>query len=107
MPFELALSARKLDNDLLILGAVNLHRLEALDEINGLRDAVLDLREAHFIVGKSDEFRTGEPSGAADRMIGYRAQLPHQRKHVRIKPHVEERCWFDLFRFAMRGPLVA
>src|SRR5450759_3318370 len=106
LPFELALSARKLDNDLLVLGAVDLHRLEGLDEINGLRDAVLDLGEARFIVGKSDEFHTGEPGGAADGMICYRAQLPHQRKHVRIKPHVEERCWLDLLRLAMRSRLV-
>jgi hypothetical protein len=39
-------------------------------------------------------------------MIGYCAQLPHQRKHVGIKPHVEERCRLDLLRLAMRGRLV-
>jgi hypothetical protein len=77
LPFKLALPARKLDNDLLVLGAADLRWLEAFDEINGLRDAVFDLGEARFIVGKSDEFYTGEPSGAADGMIGYRAQLPH------------------------------
>ena len=32
LPFELALAARKLDNDLLVLGAVDLQRLEALDD---------------------------------------------------------------------------
>ena len=39
-------------------------------------------------------------------MIGYCAQLPHQRKHVGIEPHVEERCWFDLLPPAMRSRLV-
>ena len=39
-------------------------------------------------------------------MIGYRTQLPHQRKHIGIKPHVEERCWLDLLRLAMGGRLI-
>jgi len=65
LSLELALSAREFDNDLLVLSTVDLNWLEALDEINGLRDAVLELGEARFIVGKSDEVRVGEPGGAA------------------------------------------
>jgi len=52
--------------------------------------------------GVGDAFRAGEPSCAADGMIGYRAQLPHQWKHVGIKPRVEQHLGLDVLCLAMR-----
>jgi hypothetical protein len=48
----------------------------------------------------------GETRGDVDRVIGRRAHLAHQRKHIGKQPRVEQRRWIDLLRLAMGGRLV-
>src|SRR5262250_3565513 len=58
--------ARELDLDLLVLAAVDLRGLEALEEIDRLGDAILELRNGRFRVGETRHVRAGKPTAGAD-----------------------------------------
>src|SRR6266511_839610 len=102
LPSELARRpARKRDLDLLVLAAVDLRRLEALEEVDGLGDAILELGNARFRVGEARHLGAGKPPAGVDRMIGRRAHLAHQRKHVGRKARVEKHRRVDLLRLGV------
>src|SRR5215471_2132069 len=89
-------AARERDLDRLVLGAVDLTRLEPLEEIDRLGDAVLELGNARLAVAQARHLGAGEPAAGVDRVIGRRAHLPRQRKHVGRKAHVEQHRRLDL-----------
>ena len=87
--------------DLLLLGAVDLARLHALEKLDGLGDAVLELRDRGLVVGELRQLLAGGPAGAVDGVIGRGADLPQQREHVGRQPHAQQILLLDL---AGRGP---
>ena len=82
LPGELALAARKFHRDLLVLAAIDLRRLDRLDEFDCLGNAFLELGKRCFRVGESRQLDTGEASAGADRMIGRRPHLSRQRAKI-------------------------
>src|SRR4029078_10822648 len=80
LPRELAYgAAREGDLDLLVLAAVELRRLEALDELDGLGDALLQLGNGRVGVRKGRQLGAGETSAGTDGVIGCTAALEAQR----------------------------
>ena len=67
LPRELALgAAREGDLDLLVLAAVDLRRLQALDELDGLGDALLQLGDGRLRFGKGRQLDAGEPAAGVE-----------------------------------------
>src|SRR6266404_4098420 len=97
--------ARERDLDRLVLAAVDLRGLQALEEIDRLGDAILELRNGRLGVGETRYVRAGEPAAGVEGVIGRRAHLPHQRKHVGREPRVEQHRRFDLLRLGVRRRL--
>src|SRR5262245_62336502 len=65
-------TARKRDLDLLVLAAVDLRGLEALDEIDGLGNALLQLGNGGLAVGKGRHVHAREPAAGIDGVVGRR-----------------------------------
>src|SRR5205807_8030390 len=67
---ELALVGAELDRDLLVLGAVDLRRLEALDVVDGLGEARLEVGKTRVRAGDAQCLGTGERTAQPDRVRG-------------------------------------
>src|SRR6266851_1966059 len=98
--------ARQGELDLLLLAAVDVAWLEALEKLDGLADTLLELGNGRLGIGEGRQLRAGEPAAAVDGMVGRRPHLANEGKHVGSKPHVEEHRRFDLLRFRIGRRLV-
>ena len=83
------LPVREGNADVLILSAVDLTLLDALEVIDGFGDAVLQLGNGCFVVGKLQKLLTGETPRRVCGVIGRRSHLTRQIKHVGRQPHVQ------------------
>jgi hypothetical protein len=74
---EFALAAGEFYRDLLVLCAINLRRLQTLDEIDCLHDALLEIGDARLGVGEGQQFGTGQAPTRIGGMAGRLSHLPH------------------------------
>ena len=80
-----------LEFDRLGLAAVDLRRLHALQEGDGLVDARLQVGEGFFLVGKARRRDAGKPRGAAFRGVARALHLAGERVHVGRQPRLDQR----------------
>jgi len=99
-------AARERDLNRLVFGAVDLRRLEALDEIDGLFDALAELGEVGFVVGEAQRLDAGQACSRVDGVISRGTHLADQREHVGREPRTEQRLRIDLLGFAVGRRLV-
>src|SRR5262245_64607539 len=79
---ELALVGAELERDVLVLGAVDLRRLEGLAEVNDLGEPGLELGESSLGIRQVRHRDAGERAAAARSMGGGLLHLPHRRINV-------------------------
>ena len=68
LPAELAFVAAELENELLVLGAVDLGGLEAFDVFDGVGEPALELREARLGIRQVDRLAAGERAAGPNRV---------------------------------------
>src|SRR5262249_55980967 len=103
---ELDLALAELEVDRLLLAAVDLRRLEGLDEVERLRDPRLQLDKGFLRVLVLRHLDAGE---ARDRALGGIARDLHlalHGKHVRVEAEIGEHDGLDLPRLGVRLRLV-
>src|SRR5215813_8422797 len=106
LPGELALVVAELERDVLVLGAVDLRRFEALAEVNHLGESALELGEARLGVRQVRHLDAGERAATARRVGRGLLHLPRIGIHVGVEPHVEEETGVELLGVDMRLQLV-
>jgi hypothetical protein len=101
LPRELALVGAELDGDVLVLGAVDLRRLEGFAIVDRLGEARLEFGKACFRVGHVRHLGSGNgattPGGVSARLL----HLACIRIHVGKEPHVEKKVGVELLRLDM------
>jgi hypothetical protein len=102
LPRELALVGAELDGDVLVLGAVDLRRLEGFAVVDRLGEARLELGKACFRVGHIRHVGAGERATTPGSVSARLLHLSHVRIHVGKEPHVEKKVRVELLRLDMR-----
>ena len=82
--------------DVAVFGAVDVLGLEALDELDRLGDARLEIGEGLLLVGVARHLGAGEPRRGSLGEIGYDLHLAGKGKHVGREPPVEHHLGSDL-----------
>src|SRR5258706_9155530 len=105
-PLPLHFARTQLDGQVLLLAAVDLRRLERLDEGHRLRDARLELggRLLGILVLRHLDAR--QPRHRALRRVAGDLHLAREREHVRIEPASGQHQRVDFFCFGVRLHLV-
>ncbi len=95
-PCPVNLRSAELDGDVLVLGAIDLRRLEGFAVVDCLGKARLELGKACFRVGHVWHLGAGKrattPGGVSARLL----HLAHIRIHVGKEPHVEKKVGVEL-----------
>jgi hypothetical protein len=106
IPCKLALVGAELERDVLVLGTVDLRRLEGFALFDRFGEARLEFGKAGFRVGHVRHLGAGKgattPSGVSARLL----HLARIRIHVGREPHIEKKVRIELLRLNMRYRLI-
>ena len=99
LALELHLAGAEFEDDLLVLGAVDLRRRGALDEFEGLEHALLQAGDGRLRRAEVGLRQSGQLGDAARGMGADLADLDVQRKHVGIEPGAQQHGLVELLGF--------
>ena len=106
LPGEFALVGAEFQGDVLVLGTVDLRRLESFDIVDGFSEPVLEVGKAGVGARDAQRLGAGQRAARADRMRARLLHLAAEREHVGRKPHVDQEGGIDLLGLGVRGGLV-